>query len=146
MNSLRERLRDDDPACAARPLDADEVAGIRRAMAAARPEPRRWSLAAGLALAATVVLAAVLLWPQAPPASAPVPVPLPLAVVPAPSTVAPVAPAPALLAAEVRAARRRPAVLPPMAPPEPAQVKEIRFVTANGTQILWTVRSSEEGA
>jgi hypothetical protein len=93
-----------------------------------------------MALAAVVLIALLVGLPDeerpAPPA-APVPsiveVPLPPDVVPQP-TVA------------VAPPQRRSPVLRPAATPTPTQVREVRFVTANGTQILWTFRSTEEGA
>ena len=138
MTNLRERLQAGDPARTARPLEDHEMDTIRRAMAAVRPEPRRWPIAAGFALAASVLAAAVLLWPRA--------TPMPVNAVPLPPPVVQVRPAPVPVVAEVRPPRPRRVMHPPAPPTEPAQVKEIRFVTASGTQILWTVRSSEEGA
>lgn len=141
MKNLRERLQTGDPARTARPLDADEVTAIRRAMAAAEREPRRWPIATGLALAATglAAVALVLLWPKEPPPPTPV-------VVVAPAPVVQAAPVPAPVVAERRVPRPRKAV-PPPAPPAPrVPVREVRFVTASGTQILWTFRSFEEGA
>jgi hypothetical protein len=143
MNDLRERLRAGDPAAKMEPLAPQELAAMRQAMASARPEPRRWPIAAGLGLgAAALVVAAVVLWPHAP---RPVPAPAPVAAV-APAPEVPVPPAPPAVVAQVRTPQRRRAVPPPPPAAEPAQVREIRFVTASGTQILWTVRSSEEGA
>ncbi|HET9300181.1 MAG TPA: hypothetical protein VFO11_09550 [Candidatus Polarisedimenticolaceae bacterium] len=139
MTHLRERLQAGDPARTARPLDAGEMAAIHRAMAAVQPEPRRWPIAAGFALAAAVLVAAVLLWPRTKPA------PMPVATTP-PAPEVQVPPPPVPVVAEVRPSRPRKEVPPPAPPAGPAQVKEIRFVTASGTQILWTVRSSEEGA
>ena len=147
MTDLRERLRAGDPALAARPLDADETAAMRRAMASARPQPRRGTLAAGLALAATGLAAAalLLLWPEAPPAPAPVSAPVVVASVP-PHPVVQAPPVSPPVVAEVRVPRRRKTVPAPAPPAERMQVREVRFVTAKGTQILWTFRSSEEGA
>ncbi|HEX5043839.1 MAG TPA: hypothetical protein VFV75_13090 [Candidatus Polarisedimenticolaceae bacterium] len=148
MKSLRERLRSGDPARTARPLDAEEMAAIRQAMAAVRPGPRGWRLAAGLALAVTALgtVALLVLWPDPPSAPVPVPMAAPV-VVPAPAPSLQVAQAPPVLPRPrgVRLPRRATGTVPPPLA-QPAQVKEIRFVTASGTQILWTVRSSEEGA
>lgn len=141
MTNLRERLQAGDPANTAAPLGEHELDTIRRAMAAVQPESRGWPIVAGFALAASVLVAAVLLWPQANPAPAPRPV-----ATGTPASAAQVLPAPTPVVAEVQSPRPRRAVPPPPPPAEPAQVKEIRFVTASGTQILWTVRSSEEGA
>ena len=141
MSDLRNRLRAGDPARTARPLDPHELAAMRRAMATVRPAPRRFPIVAGaVAAVATGVLVAVLLWP-APVPSPPVPPPI-AAVEAAPSS----APAAASALAEIRQPRRRAVRRPVPAPVGPAAVKEIRFVTASGTQILWTFRSSEEGA
>jgi len=138
MTDLRDRLRAGDPCRTARPLDPEELAAMRRAMASAQPEPRRFGLVAGLALVATGLLTALLLWPDSlpPPSVPPVVAPAPPVVVapPAPST-----PPPML-------AKARPKPVLPKPLPEPAPVRQVRFVTAKGTQIIWTFRSSEEGA
>jgi hypothetical protein len=138
MRNLRDRLRAADPAEGMRLLDPDELAAMRRAMATARPAPRRFPLVVGaVAAVATGMMLAVLLWPADVPPPA---VPAVEAAAPLPS-----APAPPALA-EIRQPRRR-AVRPAVpAPITPAAVREIRYVTASGTQILWTFRSSEEGA
>jgi hypothetical protein len=142
MTDLRDRLRRSDPLESLPPLDAAEAAAIRRAMREAVPvrKPVPWKRAAGLALgtaAGLVVAAVLLLWPslQAPPdpeialAAAPAWIaPLP-ELPPAPPSVAQPTPRPDLPAAPVA-----------------SQVREVRFVTTTGTQILWSFRPGEEGA
>lgn len=143
MSDLQERLRATDPARDARPLDEAELVAMRRAMHEAHAPSRvaAWRPATALAVVLACLLIGVLLWPSRQETPAPVAVqPFPV-VVPAPP---PVATAEAVEVA--RPPRKRyPAPMPDPAPAT-SRVKEIRFVTASGTQILWTFHPSEEGA
>lgn len=142
MTDLRQRLRSSDPLREVRPLDAAELERMRRAIRSA-PAGRRpllgWALAAGTVLAAAGLAAALLL---APGKGAPAPV-APIArveAVPAPTL------EPEVAAVPPPAPSRRPARRAEPAERPPSSLKEVRFVSANGTQILWTFRSPEEGA
>lgn len=138
MTDLRERLRSADPVREIRPLEEAEIVAMRRAIRSAAPAGGRptlgFKLAAGLALAAAGLAVAVRLGPRKG----------------APAPVAPVAPIARVEAVPTPvpepAPRRRFAPRPEPAEPPSSQLKEVRFVSANGTQILWTFRSPEEGA
>jgi hypothetical protein len=157
MNDLGKRLRSADPLRTLRPLDDRESGALRRAIVSAVPAPRRSRaplLLGGLGLAAAVLGIALFLPPRQEPArpvaalrtSAPSPAPS-QAPLEAGSEVAVTVPAPP----PRRRAVPRPRSAEPAGAAEPAdapaaQAKELRFVTANGTQIVWTFRSAQEGA
>jgi hypothetical protein len=148
MADLRERLRAADPARHARSLDQIELAAMRAAMRAA-PVPRPfagWRLAAAFAVATSTLAIALLVlrWGGDAPAPLATPTQAPVVVAAPPPSPMPEAPkaAPALAVVKRRLERPRPAPADPAQP----QVREVRFVTESGTQILWTFRSREEGA
>ncbi|HEY9420443.1 MAG TPA: hypothetical protein VIW92_03430 [Thermoanaerobaculia bacterium] len=164
---LRDVLRGADPAAGEPGLAPEEIQAMRRAVLTSVPEPRRrWVPIAALAGSALAVLllALMLLSPDAEGPAKPPRQPARMAEKPktAPVPVRPPAPEPAVQKPEkpreMRAPRKRPApestpaviadTAPAPPPEEPeveatiaAETRQIQFSTPGGTRIIWVLTS-----